>query len=200
MADPSLPSPATSDDGIRLDPRNLKGLAHPLRVRLLGSLREDGPATASLLAARLGESSGATSYHLRQLEGFGFIEEDAGRGKGRERWWRASHRNTRFEEAELTRDPAAALLGTGYLRAVAGASAGRMLDWIEALPSVPEAWSRAGALNDWALRLTPGQARALGEELAAVIQRYPGHDPEEPPVAGTAFVSVQFQILPKVRP
>ena len=37
-----------------LDARSLKLLAHPLRVRIVGSLRADGPATATLLGERLG--------------------------------------------------------------------------------------------------------------------------------------------------
>jgi DNA-binding transcriptional ArsR family regulator len=183
---------------IRLEPRNLKGLAHPLRVQLLGALREGGPATASMLAARLGESSGATSYHLRQLEGFGFIAEDPGRGTGRERWWRAAHRNTYFDESALARDPDTALLGAEYLRSIAGACSRQMLRWIETLPSAPEAWSHAGTMSDWALRLTPEQACQLGAELAAVIQRFPCFDPETPEVAGTALVAVQVQVLPKL--
>ena len=191
-SNPSLPQ-----HDIRLDPRNLKGLAHPLRVKLLGALREGGPATASMLAARLGESSGATSYHLRQLEGFGFIAEDTGRGSGRERWWRAAHRNTQFDESALTRNPATALLGAEYLRAVAGSCAAGMLQWIEVLPSAPEHWAKAGTLSDWALRLTPDQAHRLGAELEAVICGYPRFDPEEPATEGAIFVAVQLQILPK---
>ena len=191
------PRPAPDPDAIRLDPRNLKGLAHPLRVRLLGALREFGPATASMLAVRLGESSGATSYHLRQLEGFGFVAEDPARGSRRERWWRAAHRQTRFDEGALGRNPETALLGTEFLRAVAGAQAARMVQWLEGLPEAPEAWSAAGTLSDWALRLTPDQARQLAAELQAVVQRYPAFDPELPPAAGTAFVAVQLQILPR---
>ena len=38
---------------------------------MLGELRLNGAATASQLGRRLGESSGATSYHLRQLARFG---------------------------------------------------------------------------------------------------------------------------------
>lgn len=68
----------------------VRALAHPLRLRLLDLLRFEGPSTATLLAARLDESTGATSYHLRQLARFGYIE-DAGGGRGRERRWR--HRN-----------------------------------------------------------------------------------------------------------
>jgi len=193
--DPLLP-----DHHLQLVPRNLKGLAHPLRVRLLGALREHGPATASMLAARLGESSGATSYHLRQLEGFGFIAEDPGRGSGRERWWRAAHRYTQFDEALLARDPEAALLGAEFLRIIAGACSSRMLQWIETLPDAPAAWAGAGTLSDWALRLSPDQARSLEAELKAVIARYPSFDPETPPAAGTAFVAVQLQLLPKLPP
>ena len=48
----------------------------------------DGPATASILARELGESSGATSYHLRALASAGLIIEDLDRRKGRERWWK----------------------------------------------------------------------------------------------------------------
>lgn len=190
------PTPHDMHLDLRLDPRNLKGLAHPLRVRLLGALRESGPATASMLAARLGESSGATSYHLRQLEGFGFIKEDSGRGSGRERWWRAAHRATHFDESTLTRNPETALLGAEYLRAIAGACSSRMLQWIEALPSAPEDWACAGTLSDWALRLTPEQACTLAADLEAVIRRFPRFDPEEPEVEGAAFVAVQLQLLP----
>jgi DNA-binding transcriptional ArsR family regulator len=64
----------------------LRGLAHPLRLQLLHVLREDGPATATQLARRLGESSGSTSYHLRALYRAGMVEE-AERRNGRERWW-----------------------------------------------------------------------------------------------------------------
>ena len=44
-------------------------------MELLSVLRQRGPATASMLAERLGESSGATSYHLRQLAAHGFVED-----------------------------------------------------------------------------------------------------------------------------
>jgi DNA-binding transcriptional ArsR family regulator len=70
-----------------LGAKEVRALAHPLRLRMLESLL-DGPATASILARDLGESSGATSYHLRALEAAGLIVEDLDRRKGRERWWK----------------------------------------------------------------------------------------------------------------
>ena len=65
----------------------LRAVGHPLRLELLQLLRVEGPATASQLARKLGESSGSTSYHLRALHRAGMIEEDEQRN-GRERWWR----------------------------------------------------------------------------------------------------------------
>jgi len=64
----------------------LRALAHPLRLQLLQVLYAEGPATASQLGRRLGESSGATSYHLRALHRAGMVEE-AEQRNGRERWW-----------------------------------------------------------------------------------------------------------------
>ncbi|MBW8766480.1 MAG: helix-turn-helix transcriptional regulator, partial [Geodermatophilales bacterium] len=69
-------------------------------MSLLAALRMDGPSTATHLAERLGESSGSTSYHLRQLAAFGFVEEVPGEGDGRERWWRARHRSTRWDTGD----------------------------------------------------------------------------------------------------
>lgn len=70
-----------------LGAREVRALAHPLRLRMLESLAGGRSATASILARELGESSGATSYHLRALAAAGLLIEDLGRRKGRERWW-----------------------------------------------------------------------------------------------------------------
>lgn len=81
-------APAAVEHIPSLSLESLRALAHPLRVRILHVLTTRGPQTASSLATALGESTGSTSYHLRQLEAKGFIDEDASLGTGRERWWR----------------------------------------------------------------------------------------------------------------
>ena len=88
----------------RLDPTALKVLAHPLRSRLLGELRLNGPATATTLANVLGTNTGATSYHLRKLASVGLVEE-TGEGKGRERWWRPTHEMHSWFTSDLDEDP-----------------------------------------------------------------------------------------------
>lgn len=94
---------ATSDEsttGLRLDAGSLRVLAHPLRSRLLGALRRDGPATATDLAAALGTNSGATSYHLRKLEAVGLVA-DTGKGEGRRRLWRAATRSHSWRVSDV---------------------------------------------------------------------------------------------------
>ena len=60
------------------DPRALRAMAHPIRLELVGLLRTHGPLTATKAAALLGESSGSTSFHLRQLAKYGLVEEAGG--------------------------------------------------------------------------------------------------------------------------
>ena len=74
-------------DSVRLTADNLKALAHPLRVQILGLLRTYGPATATGLAARLGLTSGALSYHLRQLRDGGLVSMRRSAADGRDTYY-----------------------------------------------------------------------------------------------------------------
>ncbi|WP_031525483.1 winged helix-turn-helix domain-containing protein [Streptomyces sp. NRRL F-5123] len=164
-----------ADDVRPLDPRSLRGLAHPLRVRLLGALREFGPSTASALAGRLGESSGATSYHLRQLAAYGFVVDDPGRGTGRERWWRAAHRGTRVDSiTEFARHPDPEVRGAinTLLYAQAAAHAEELGTWLGTMGEWPERWQEAFDVSDFTLRLTPELARELGDRLHELVDSY----------------------------
>ena len=89
---------------VRLDAMSVRGLAHPLRVKILGFLRTEGSATATMVAQRMGLNSGATSYHLRQLATYGFVVDDPERGVGRERWWRAAHAITQWDADDTGAD------------------------------------------------------------------------------------------------
>ena len=126
------------------DTARLRALAHPLRVRLLGLLRTYGPSTATALGTRVGQSSGVTSYHLRQLEASGFVVEELERGNRRERWWKAAHRTTWFDPADPG-DPEVRALGEGYLRAVAGSYAEEMSAFLDgALRPSATRWAPTG--------------------------------------------------------
>ncbi|MGI5212060.1 helix-turn-helix domain-containing protein [Plantactinospora sp. CA-290183] len=185
-----------SGDEVRLDPTSLRGIAHPLRVRMLNLLREDGPATATLLAQRLGQSTGATSYHLRQLAQYGFVAEETGRGSGRERWWRAAHRNTVFEGEIRRQVPAEA---DTYLRAVASTYAERVDRWLNELPALPEEWRASSTLSNWRLRLTSAEAREFHDALHELLGRYRRDDPDAPAPGDAESYVVQAQLMPFLR-
>jgi predicted ArsR family transcriptional regulator len=193
--DPNRPDLDYPGGTVRPDARSLRGIAHPLRVRLLGLLRAEGPSTATRLAQRLGLNSGATSYHLRQLATYGFVVEDTGRGAGRERWWRAAHRFTEFRSADIgAEDPE---LANAYLHAVAMRHAEKMHDAVDEWLTLPEEWQRVGTLSDRQLRLTAEECARLLAELREVLGRYRLDDPEradDAPV-GSALVEVQLQVF-----
>ena len=188
MTDPSIEE-LTDDE--------LKALAHPLRVRMLEALTDEGPATASQLAQRFGESSGATSYHLRQLARHGFIEEDQERSGGRQRWWRILRRGWAipsfdFRRRESTRHHANVLLhelGRGRME--------RLTTWFERFDTWEEPWAEAAQDTEARLRLTRDELEQLSEDLLAVLMEYVELDGsrDEPP-HGAALVDVQLYAFP----
>lgn len=181
----------------RLDPRSLRGIAHPLRMRLLVTLRQDGPATASRLAEKLGESSGATSYHLRQLAAHGFVEDDPERGKGRERWWKAAAEGTTFDES-LFSDPDPAVRGAAdlFLHEHATMHTQEVATWLGTARDWPEEWRRSSDLSDFTLRLTAAQALELNEKIHELIESYRGLEPA-PGTEGAAQFRLHTHAFPR---
>lgn len=159
------------------DPAGIKALSHPVRLRILGLLRNEGPATATTLATRLGLNSGATSYHLRQLAEHGFITDDSERGNGRDRWWRAAHQSTRTDTADAT-TPEEHDTYDAYLQAIAIVFNERLQRSLEERRLLPHEWREAGTLSDWGLHLTPRRARQLVDTLQDLIDGW-DEDPED---------------------
>ncbi len=152
------------------DAQVLRAMAHPLRLRLIGTLRKDGPATASQLARRLGESSGATSYHLRILAKYGFVVDALERNRGRERWWRAVDEGVEWstDTDDLGVVEADRVLGRQLV-----AEYGRWLErWYEETPEWSRVWRAAASSSDDWLELTPSELRELADEVLAVLARY----------------------------
>lgn len=186
--------PKVEEDSVVLDAKGLRAIAHPLRVQLVGLLRKHGPSTATRLAERLGVNSGTASYHLRQLDVAGFVEEDAERGNARERWWRSVHQTTELKLAD--QEPEAAL---AYLQSVAATYALRAQATLNELQTMPRTWRDTFDMSDWALRLTPEEAIFLRQELTAVVARYRRDTPEAAATAPERAerIGVITQLLPE---
>lgn len=167
------------------DPRALRALAHPTRLRLVGLLRREGPLTATAAGARIDESPASCSFHLRQLARWGLVEE-AGGGRGRERPWRATARRTHWEAA----DPeAAAALGATVLEQ----QLATILRWFERMPDEPSEWQAAHQLGDVQVVLTPEELVEVGQRVWEVISSF---DPDRRPTAGR-LVTLFFAGVPR---
>jgi DNA-binding transcriptional ArsR family regulator len=192
-------------DGVRirrgLTGDQLRALSHPLRLRMLEVLRE-GPATASALGRRLGESSGATSYHLRALAKAGVVEEDE-RGSKRERWWRRVDSFTlvsRALPAEL--DPAEAAAIEAALARIDAFFLDRddeaLRRWSDQRDSLGREWQDASMLGNWPVLATPEEVKALWTLVITEIDKLRRSAADAP--EGAAEVHVSLRVLPTPKP
>ena len=181
-----------------LDGPSLRALAHPLRMRLLAELRYHGPATATRLGERLGESSGSTSYHLRVLAAHGFVADDpdhaAGGGRGGQRWWKAAQDMTSWTSGEFAADPddrAAEAWLSGYI----GRQAVRLIDdWVGRRDRTEPAWLAVADQSDYRITMTADQARAMMAEVHAVILRHRAEAVAAPPAGPGETRPVQLLV------
>ncbi|MBB3464639.1 ArsR/SmtB family transcription factor [Rhizobium sp. BK377] len=158
------PASSTSRDVSQVVPSvtALKAIAHPVRLRMLGMLRIDGPATATQLATRLGLNSGATSYHLRQLAQYGFVEDAPGPSR-RDRWWRACHEVTSMRPAETEGE--AFDVDVAFTQAILSQHVSQMQKAVEEYAELPLAWRNASTASDIIIPLTSEKAEALTKRL-----------------------------------
>ncbi|SNT59161.1 Helix-turn-helix domain-containing protein [Streptosporangium subroseum] len=184
-----------NDKTNNLEASALKGLAHPVRLRLVGLLDHHGPATATQLAAQIGENTGSTSYHLRQLARHGLIEDIPGRGKGKERWWRS--RAFDLDVDRFRRDPETAEAAESLLADMIRQRGAELTRWMEESRATPRPWLEAGAHKHMALRLTREELADLTREVSQVLdahhERARDRDEKTP---DTARVIVHFDVFP----
>jgi DNA-binding transcriptional ArsR family regulator len=169
----------------------VRAAAHPLRLRLLELLRE-GPATASQLARRLGETSGATSYHLRVLAKHGLIKEDVERGNGRDRWWR--------REEEMVLVPSSPAAEPEYEAAIARLQEvflerdERALERFVAHRPDDE-WTTAAFIGGWSVYATAAEVDELSQTIVALVDKLRRAEADRPEGAGLVYVT--WRALPQ---
>jgi DNA-binding transcriptional ArsR family regulator len=191
-------------EGRVLDAGALKALAHPLRFQLIELMIEHGPSTASSLGRLVGESSGSTSYHLRQLAKHGLIEEASELGSARDRWWRVVRGGWTIDgfdvlQQEATRDDAHMVLDE-----VVRARLHRLRRWHRDAPLWGEDWVRSTVEMTGRFRLTREELDAMSRELIAVVDRfrelqYDRYGPTSD-LEGAVPVTVQIDAFPTSDP
>jgi len=182
-----------------VDGAALKALAHPLRVTMFDRLAMFGPATASQLAEALGESSGATSYHLRQLARHGFIEEDAERGNHRDRYWRVVPGGVTMNPTDFEEGSAEYEAGALIARQMTEQRYRHLDDFLRRGPrELGNEWVGASAVMSARASMTAEELAGVSEEIAgaidAILERYRGRED----VTDARSVVLHFNAFPVV--
>jgi DNA-binding transcriptional ArsR family regulator len=157
-------------------------------MRIVDTLRNDGPSTATRLAGVLGESSGSTSYHLRVLAEAGVIEEDPERGNGRERWWRRVQPIFMPTDAQQPDQRALEM----SLRLVHLERDEESLQrYILGYDSLPMEWNAAAFTGSFPVYMTSDELMAFGMEWLARIEELRRAPDERPPGARRVVISLR---------
>jgi DNA-binding transcriptional ArsR family regulator len=151
------------------DAKEMRALAHPVRVALLELLIRDGPMTATEAGEVLGESPANTSFHLRTLAKYGFVEEAPG-GTGRQRPWQ---RVTIGNSFEVDGDDAATVAAARSLNDhFVTRQYERRREWDLTRSSYEKEWRDAAFSYDTVTYLTPAELAALDTEIGEILDRY----------------------------
>ncbi|WBQ02852.1 winged helix-turn-helix domain-containing protein [Kribbella sp. CA-293567] len=175
----------------------LKALTHPLRLRMLAALREDGPATATELARRFATDTGATSYHLRKLAQYGFVEEAAVEGHPRARHWQAVHSTTSWKNTEVGATSEGRTAADWMRRQQAGILQSDVESFEQLQDSLPAEWIDAAGIGDQLVRLTPESVNQLWERFYSHLEELKAADAGDP---AARRVSVVVSAFPRPEP
>jgi predicted ArsR family transcriptional regulator len=177
-------------DEVKLaDARSLRAYAHPLRMRLIGLLRGEGPMTATQAAARLGDNVPNCSFHLRQLAKYGLVERAPGADQ-RERPWQATAQYTSWDDD--SEDPAIKAAADQLNTVVLGQYVERAQEYLATRAGEPVEWRTAAGFGDALIHVTADELREITGQIDALLARYAG-----PRKTGTRPVQVIHLALPR---
>lgn len=153
-----------------LDASALKALAHPLRVQIYDILSQYGAQTASTLADMTGESSGATSYHLRALAKHDLIREVGDRGTARERWWERPRGGISFTNPDAMKTPSGKASTQVVMTEFLNRRHHQLMSYLTATILAPDAQNDDEAtISTATARMTIEQTSQLIADVQAVI-------------------------------
>ena len=161
------------------DPRELRALAHPLRLALLDYLMSFGEQTAARCAAAVGSTTSNCSYHLRALGRAGFVER-AVSGDGRERPWRATASGLTYgDESELPPAAAGIPLVLDELSLTRAEELTRRAR--RRSDEQPAKWRAAEAYHDYGLHITAAELAELTAQIDGLVRPYIAMTRRDPP-------------------
>jgi DNA-binding transcriptional ArsR family regulator len=192
-----IAEPGTPDNPLRLDnPRMMRALAHPARIKILQRLALDGPATATECAAVTGLSASACSYHLRALARYGFVDEDpASAADGRQRPWRARVISMTFDEGEPGQPDALRAAGRLLTESMLARFDEMRAEYLDRAARYSAEWRSIAGWNQDVVHVTAAEATALRQQIMDLLASYRRIDPADRPV-GTHRVHTLLDLIP----
>jgi len=167
--------------------KQMRALAHPLRMQVLGELRVGGPRTVGALAELFGEAPGTLSYHLGKLAEFGFVEEAPELAADRrERWWRSAHEATDISTPAADAPEAERNASAAVRHQVIDLYAALLHHAVDV--AQPREWEDAATSGDTIAHLTAAQLAEASAELQAVAAKW--RDRGDRAAAGAAPVQI----------
>lgn len=146
----------------------LKVISHPIRMRILGTLRVDGPQNVGSISEHIHEAPGVTSYHLSLLEKNQLAHKvPSPDGDSRSSWWEASQTHTTVHASEASAESLDLFRRSAALNHHMAYE--RYLDHIDEIE--PE-WREVLTSDDHILTLSPEQTRGLIQDMNAVIRKW----------------------------
>jgi len=150
------------------DPREIRAIAHPVRIALLEALSREGPLTCTQAADLVDESPANCSFHLRTLAKYGFVEEAPG-GSGRQRPWR---RVSLGQSLELTEEGEAGVAVQAFAHLAHSRTFDRITNYVNTAPSYPKEWTDAAIMADWLVYLTPEELPEVRDSMLDQMSRF----------------------------
>ncbi|MGV9254786.1 ArsR/SmtB family transcription factor [Streptomyces sp. NPDC003697] len=151
----------------------LKALAHPLRMRLYRGLTVARAATASQLAAQVGEAVSLVSYHLRKLAEYGLIQPAEPRSEdSRERWWEPASDGLSIRDEDFRDAPEKAAARTAAGRLFHEQRTGMYRRFLDERSQWSPEWNAAAESSEAVLRLTVDELSELVADMLALVRGY----------------------------
>jgi len=140
-----------------------------VRIRLLEELAFGGPATATELSERTGESPANCSWHLRQLAKYGFVEETGG-GTGRQRPWQIVIQAKHLASGDVDED--LMIASTTMRRHLVAREYEAVRAWLATLHAEPVPWRDSAFVTQNVGWCTPEELEQIATEVSAAFDRY----------------------------
>ena len=151
------------------DTRALKALSNPIRLRLLTSLRTEGPQTVGQLAERIGQAPGSVSYHLSQLSAVHLVKktQPLSGSDRRMSWWESTSDSIQLSPQDFNQT-----VETAFGRASLAAYGDAYARFANSVPSQSRSNDSILLQHDAILSLTDEEAGELMGELDDVLKKW----------------------------